>query len=186
MSTVRQSQTYCTRKSTSTFTFSNGLMLLIGVWTLAVTFPSFHYSPLNSYHHSDNSYLIGLTVVGFVNLVAGILLVMYGDSLSINVTDGVSGLIGLVSMIALISIVIGRTHLKDEGTSRDAIKEESEKVQNPDGSVTKTTRYINYVQTPSPGYEYIDDAMFGQKSNLSLIGVILLSFILASLNLKLS
>lgn len=184
MSTVRQSQTYCTRTSTSTFTFSNVLMLLIGVWILAVTFPSFHYSPLNSYHHSDNSYLIGLTVVGFVNLVAGILLVMYGDSLSIN-TDGLSGLIGLVSMIALISIVIGRTHLMDEGTSRDAIQEESKKVQNPDGSVTKTTRYINYVQTPSPGYEYIDDAMFGQKSNLSLIGVILLSLILAVLNLKL-
>lgn len=170
----------------SSTTFSTFSLLLIGVWTLAVTFASFHYSPLNLYHHSDNSFLIGLMVVGFVNLVAGIFLVLSGNLLSNHVIDGLAGLIGFVSMFALLAIVIGRTNLKDKGTSRNAIKQETDQVQNPDGSVTKTTRYINYVQTPSPGQEYIDDALLGQKSNLSLIGVIVLSVFLAAYNLKLS
>lgn len=178
-----------TYRMTVQFTFSNSLMLLIGIWILAVAFPSFHYkknSPLNSYQHSDNSYLIGLIVIGLINFLGGILLVIYGNSLARHVTNRLAGFIGLISIFALIAIVIGRSVLKDKGTTRDAIKQESETIKNPDGSVTKTTRYIKYLQTPSPGEEYIDDAMFGQKSNLSLIGVIILSLILTSFNLNLS
>jgi uncharacterized membrane protein YiaA len=122
----------------SSTTFSTFSLLLIGVWTLSVTIPSFHHSPSNSYQHSDNSYLTGLTVVGSVNLVAGIVLYVLGKFLERRTIVGMAALIGFGSMVAIGAWVTLRGILKDK------------------------TR---------------DDAMLGEKSNLSLIGPIILSLL---------
>lgn len=80
-------------------------------------------------------------------------------------------MVGFVATIVLIITIIQRSVLQTNGESRVGIKIDEEKVTNDDGSVSVTRTRRNHLYTPKPGYEYVDDALLGEKSNLSLIGV---------------
>lgn len=150
------------------------LFVLSGVWVLSVAIPSYHYKPKNNYCRKDNYRLIPLFVVGLLNLFIGIYWYRNRNQISEQIQN-LSMVFSFVSLIVVSVILTMRQRLASNGKSHEVWRQE--KTKHPDGSVT--TQQIKFITTPSPGDEYVDDAVLGLKSNWSLIGVICLNMLIS-------